>query len=82
MLPQNDGGAQVAERRIEKVFNRMMERKGNGVELGMKNSRLAFLAACTSSGITDPDQAQMIIVRTFEKIAVRRKGKTGKPKRS
>ena len=72
----------MTERRIEKVFNRIMERKGNGFALGLESSRLAFLAACTSSGISDPGQAQMVIVRTLEKIAARRKGKTGKPKRS
>ena len=72
---EKEGVEEVAEKKIEKILNRMMEKKAKGRALSKKSSRLAFLEACTSSGISDLVQANIVIIQTLDKIDAKRKGK-------
>ena len=72
---EKEGVEDVAEKKIEKIVNRMMEEKAKGIVPSKDRGRLAFLRACSSSGMVDLVQANIVIIRTLDKIAAKKNGK-------
>ena len=94
MLPENNGGEEVDDLKIEKVFTKMMKRASNGAELDFESSncvrrtrtlvpglggRLAFLLANSVSGITDTEMTKLIIQWKLDNIVMKKRGQTENP---